>query len=258
MSLRIRFLGLASLCGLLAASSGCVHFGSCSGCGPRTCRANACGYDSCGCDPCGDSCGTARGCRTGCGPGGCGVVGGAYRKTSACLTNADLRLCSAFYQRSNAIPDTLPLGTTNRAWYQVMETNAEAVDFIIYSHDFVGDTARLTPDGRDHLWEIAARMRSTPFPVVVERSENNSNPELDAHRRQLVVAVLSNFGNADAEQRTVVSTPYGPGYNGFQAESMYYRHVGGGGYNNSGSFGNNLGSFGGFGGGGGGGIGFSN
>lgn len=269
MSLRVSILGLASLCGLLLSTSGCVHWGSCGGCGmcgPRMCGGgDSCGQ-SCGCDPCGQSCGRVgrlRGCRTGCGGGcggcGCGCVGGAYRSVSAKLTNADLRLCSAFYQRSNAIPDTLPLGTTVRAWYQVMETNAEAVDFILYRHDFVGDTARLTPDGKDHLWEIAARMRSTPFPVIVERMENNSNPELDALRRQVVVAALSSLGNADAEQRTVVSTPYGPGYNSIEAEPMYGRHVGsGGGTGNNGSFGNNLGSFGGIGGGGGGGIGFGN
>lgn len=175
------------------------------------------------------------------------------------LTNLDLALCGAFYQRSNSIPETLPLGSTNRAWYQAMETNAEAADFIIYRLDFVGDTARLTPDGRDHIWEIAARMPSTPFPVIVERSENNSNPELDALRRQVVVAVLAGFGNADAEQRTVVSQTYGPGYTDLQAEPMFYRHVGAGGAgNNPGTFGNNLGQFGGFGGGGGGGVGFGN
>lgn len=275
MSLRFRYLGLACLCGLLLATSGCVHWGvcgPCGACGPRLGRYGDPCSQSCGCDPCGQTCGSdpcgapcgrfrLRGCPTGCGGCGgcgCGLIGGAYRCTSAKLTNADLKLCGAFYQRSNSIPDTLPLGSTVRAWYQVMETNAEAVDFIIYDHDFVGDTARLTPDGRDHVWEIAARMRSAPFPVVVQRSENNSNPELDALRRQLVVSVLSSFGNADAEQRTVVSTPYGPGYNAIQAEPMYYQHLGTGGFGNNGSFGNNIGTFSGFGGGGGGGIGFGN
>jgi hypothetical protein len=185
------------------------------------------------------------------------VLGGVYQCTANKLTNADIALCSAFYRRSGSIPDTLPLGSTVRAWYQVHETNAEASDFIIHLHDFVGDTARLTPDGRDHLWEIGARMRSVPFPVIVERSENNSNPELDALRRQLVVSVLSSFGNADADQRTVVSTPYGPGFNGTQAEAMYYQHIGGGGgFGNFGTFGNNAGQFGGFGAGGG--LGFGN
>jgi hypothetical protein len=268
MSFRVPILALVCLAGLALSTSGCLHLGSCGGCGPRgLCRGGACGYDAgaCGCDPCGcdphggggwrqGRCGPCGGCRHHC---GAAAVGGVYQCTANKLTNADIALCNAFYRRSGAIPDTLPLGSTVRAWYQVSETNAEAADFIIHVHDFVGDTARLTPDGRDHIWEIAARMRSVPFPIIVERSENNSNPELDSLRRQLVVSVLTSFGNADADQRTVVSMPYGPGYNAIQAEPMYYQHIGGGGGgNNFGSFGNNLGQFGGFGGGGGGGIGF--
>lgn len=134
-----------------------------------------------------------------------------------------------------------------------MQTNAEAVDFIVNLNDFVGQTARLTPDGKDHLWEIAARMKSSPFPVVVERTENNADPEIDALRRQIVVRILTDLGNADADQRTVVATPYGPGYTGIKAEQIYYQHINGGnGSNNNGN--NNGGGFGGggFGGGGGG------
>jgi hypothetical protein len=167
-----------------------------------------------------------------------------------------MRMCGAFYNRSGAIPDTLPLGSTVRAWYQTMETNGEAVDFIVYQHEFIGQTARLTPAGRDHVWEIAARMKSTPFPVVIERTDNNSDPELDALRRQLIVSVLAGFGNPDADQRTVVSPAYGPGYNAVEAESMYYQHLNGGGFNNYGTFGNNAGTYGAFGGGAGGGLGF--
>ena len=76
-------------------------------------------------------------------------------------------------RRSSSIPDTLPLGHTVRSHYQTMETNAEAVDFILNLNDFVGSTATLTPDGKDKILEIAARMRSQPFPVVIERSYNN-------------------------------------------------------------------------------------
>jgi hypothetical protein len=54
-----------------------------------------------------------------------------------------------------------------------METNGEAADFIIHRHEFVGKTAELTSDGKDHILELAARMRSTPFPVLIERGENN-------------------------------------------------------------------------------------
>jgi len=152
--------------------------------------------------------------------------------------------------RSHAIPEVLPLGVTVRAHYQAMETNAEAVDFILYQHDFILETAELTPDGKDKLLEISARMRSAPFPVLVERSENNSNPELDAYRRDLIAQILTDLGNPDADQRTIVSTPYGPGYNSIESERDWYQHIGGGGNNNFNNFGNN-----GFGGAGGGGFG---
>jgi hypothetical protein len=137
-----------------------------------------------------------------------------------------------------------------RAHDQVMQTNAEAADFIMHRLDFVGQTAELTPDGKDHILEIAARMRSTPFPVIVEREENNSDPELDAHRRNLVAQILTDLGNPDAQQRTVVATPYGPGYVSTRAEQMYYQHIyGGTAFNNGGGFGGGFGG-GGFGGGG--------
>ena len=135
--------------------------------------------------------------------GNCQDSGGIVQRGKAACSNACWKLCGCWYKKSNAIPQTLPLGSTIRAFDQVMETNAEAVDFIIHRHDFVTQTARLTPDGRDKIVEIAARMSSAPFPVIIERSENNSNPELDSLRRNLVAQVLLDFGHADAQQRTI-------------------------------------------------------
>lgn len=165
-------------------------------------------------------------------------------------------------RRSNAIPQTLPLGSTVRAHYQVMETNGEAADFILHRHDFVGQTAELTPDARDKILEIAVRMKSAPFPVLVERSENNSDPELDLLRRNLVAQILTEYGVPDADCRTLVSPAYGRGYNAIEAEPTYYRHLlpgsglnfgygggfgnglfGGAGFGNS-AFGGGLGGFG--------------
>lgn len=153
-----------------------------------------------------------------------------------------------------AIPDTYPLGSVVRAHYHAMHTNGEASDFIINRHEFVDSSAVLTPDGKDHLLEIAARMRSAPFPVLIERGDNNSDPELDQHRRQIIVQVLTDLGNQDAEQRTIVSPAYAKGINSREAETDYYRFIYTRGFNNFGQFGNNGGQFGGFGAGGG--IGF--
>lgn len=225
-----RNLGLAALIAASVSSSGCLF--------SRGSLWSRCNSDDCYND-CNDG-----GCRPGCGSG-CGRL--SYWTS--------LGFC---HRRSGAIPQTLPLGSTVRSHYQVMQTNAEASDFIIHQHEFMGETAQLTPDGKDHVLEIAARMRSAPFPVLIERTWNNADPELDAHRRNLVAQILTDLGNPDAQQRTVVATAYGPGYNDVQAEPMYYQHVlsggGGGGY---GLYGNNFGTYGGFAGGAGGGIGFA-
>jgi len=166
-----------------------------------------------------------------------------------------------------AIPDTYPLGSVNRAHYHTMETNGEAADFIFHRNEFVGSTAELVPYGKDHIVEVAARMRSAPFPVLIERSENNSDPELDAHRRRIVAQVLTDFGVPEADQRTIVSPSYGRGINSREGEYNYYQFLYsgynngfGGGFGNGGGFGGGFGAggFGGaFGGGfGGGGFGF--
>ncbi|QDT63739.1 hypothetical protein [Calycomorphotria hydatis] len=151
--------------------------------------------------------------------------------------------------RHLAIPDTLPLGTTVRAHYHTMETNAEASDFVLHRYEFVDSTAELTPAGKDHIVEVAARMKSAPFPVVVERSEHNSDPELDAVRRELVAAVLTDFGVPEADQRTFVSPAYNKAANSAEARMDYYNFIYTRGGNNVGFNGGNTG-FGGFGGGG--------
>lgn len=48
-------------------------------------------------------------------------------------------------RRSLAIPDTYPLGSVPRAHYHQMETNGEAVDFVINRHEFIRSTAGSTP-----------------------------------------------------------------------------------------------------------------
>lgn len=131
-----------------------------------------------------------------------------------------------------------------------MQTNGEAADFVMYRNEFVDNSSELSPYGRDHIAEIAARMPSTPFPVIVQRSWNNADPELDQVRRDIVVRVLTDLGNQDACQRVVVSQPYSNGLNSMEAEQDYgrfrqIRNTSGGGV--SGGFGG-----GGFGGGGGG------
>jgi hypothetical protein len=220
----------------------CLAFTGCMGFRPWCCGSSGLFCKSKGCAP------------MGCGANGCnGECDECDDDDGCCL----LGWC-CFHRRSMAIPDVQPLGSVVRAHYHTMQTNAEAADFIIHDHEFVGMTAELTPSGKDHIVEIAARMRSAPFPVIVERSENNSDPELDAFRRDLVAQILSDFGNPDAQQRTFVAPAYGKGLNSREAEVDYYRFIyTRGGFGNFGNnFGSGLGNGGGVGGFGGTGFGF--
>ena len=188
---------------------------------------------------------------------GCCSLTGCYKPTLQFVpTTLSMR-------RSLAIPDTYPLGNTVRDFYHQMETNGEAEDFVMHRHEFIQSTAELNQHGLDHLQEIAARMRSAPYPVLIERSEFNSDPELDQHRRRQVAEMLTAMGNATANARTIVSQSYDPGLTGRNAANNYNQFTrggndngnngGGGGGNGGGGNGGGGGGFGGGGGSGGGG-----
>jgi hypothetical protein len=122
--------------------------------------------------------------------------------------------------RSPSVPDVYPLGAVNRAHYEVMQTNGEAADFIVHQFEFVGSTSELSPAGKDHVLEIAARARSVPFPILIERTDNNANPTLDEHRRASIAQVLLDLGIIDAQQRTIVAPAYGKGLSGGEIEAQ--------------------------------------
>src|SRR5262245_33156917 len=44
-----------------------------------------------------------------------------------------------------------PIGAVTDRFWETQQTNAEAADFIFYDHEFVGDTAQLTPLAKRHL-----------------------------------------------------------------------------------------------------------
>ncbi|MFO0975987.1 MAG: hypothetical protein U0996_06285 [Planctomycetaceae bacterium] len=194
---------LLALGGLL--SSGCISTNDC-------CSSSECCTTS-GCNSC-ETCDT-----------GCGTSWWPWSKK--------------YYPASRyAIPDVMPLGAVSRAHWHMQETNGEAADFVIYRNEFVENSSELTPYGRDHIMEIAARMPSAPFPVIVQRTMNNSDPELDQIRRDIVVRVLTDLGNPDADRRTVVSQPYSNGINSMEAEQDYGRFRNVRGFNNfNGGFG---------------------
>ncbi|QDT38944.1 hypothetical protein [Stratiformator vulcanicus] len=210
---------------LLTISTGCSHYSGCLA------------SKDCGEAECGESCSTGS-CSTGsCGSGlfGCKLCGGGAGMLGGCLC-----------RRHKAIPDTLPLGSTIRAHFHTMQTNAEASEFIMHRHEFVRSSSELSPVGKDHIVEIAARAKSAPFPVVIERSENNADPELDALRRNMVATILTDLGVPEADQRTFVAPGYNKAANSVEASTDYFQHI----FTRGNNFNN-----GGFAGGGGGGVG---
>jgi hypothetical protein len=106
-------------------------------------------------------------------------------------------------------PCLYPLGAVNQAHYEAMQANGQAAAFTVHQFEFIGTTSELSPAGKDHLLEIAGRVRSVPFPIVIERTDGNSNPTLDEHRRASVAQVMLDLGIGDAAQRTIVVPAYG-------------------------------------------------
>lgn len=118
-----------------------------------------------------------------------------------------------------------PLGQVTDAHWETMQTNAEAADFIFYDHEFVGQTANLTPLGRKHLLSVALRLEHVPFPVVIEESPRGENPQLDAARRQTVIDQLAQLGldRQMLEARVVVAPAFTEGLSAIEGEAAYYR-----------------------------------
>lgn len=168
-------------------------------------------------------------------------------------------------QRSGSRTPGAPahLGVVNDQVFMTQEANAEASDFVIYDHEFQGDTVRLNTGGEDHVKQIGARlMAGEQFPVLVERSFSSvvkgtdnpfpvsPNPEMDLQRRAVVVTVLQSMGIPDAEQRVIVGPAYASGFD--DEDNSRYRNQrrqnnNGGLFGNFGGFMGGFGMFGGFG-----------
>jgi len=152
----------------------------------------------------------------------------------------------------------MPLGAAVAPFLQTMETNGEAMDFVIFQHEWVGTTAQLTPAGQAHLMQIARRLADVPYPVIIEpvtfrpfdekryeekhftdmtrerrealeldlaRRENldaDRRAEIDAARRQEVVQFLASLNYPYANERVFVASPYVRGLTGVEAARAYH------------------------------------
>ena len=148
----------------------------------------------------------------------------------------------------------MPMGYATDPHFRQQEGNAEASDFVVYEHEFQGNSARLNDAGEDHLKQIAARVDKTPFPIIIAQSRItpradtvykypvHANEELDLKRREVVVQALGAMGVFDAEKRVVVGRALTFPYTDQEAERAYMIGImgwrlGGGGFGAGGGFG---------------------
>jgi hypothetical protein len=150
---------------------------------------------------------------------------------------------------------------------------AGASDFVIHQHEWYQGGEALGPDGRRHVAELAQRMQTEQYPVVLEPAEPDLkvSPNIetaiqmararDQNRRMVVIQQLAASGSIGVDSRVIVAYPQAEGLSGdeatrvFQSLSRGGGNFGGGGGNGGGGFGGGgggLGGGGGFGGGGGG------
>lgn len=119
-----------------------------------------------------------------------------------------------------------PLGQVTDAHWETQQTNAEAAKFVLYDHEFVGDTVKLTPKGQKHLLQIAIRLEHVPFPVVVEQSPDGRYPQLDVERRREVIGYLGQLGLENFENRVVIAPAFAEGLRAVEGEAAYYSTFG--------------------------------
>lgn len=147
---------------------------------------------------------------------------------TACGLVAALSLGCATHDVLDSGPEVdppFPLGAVTDAHWETQQTNAEAADFIMYDHEFKGDTVALAPGAKRHLEQMALRLEYVPFPIVIEQSMHNDNPQLDRARRHAVVEHLARMGLTNVEGRVVVAPAFAEGFTAIEAENSYYNII---------------------------------
>ena len=120
-----------------------------------------------------------------------------------------------------------PLGAVSDVFWETQQTNAEAADFTFYDHEFRGDTAQLAPGAKRHLESVALRLEHVPFPVVIEQSRHDRNPELDQSRREMIVEQLTRMGVPNAAGRVVIAPAFVEGFTADEGAEAYFSLFGG-------------------------------
>jgi hypothetical protein len=97
-----------------------------------------------------------------------------------------------------------PHGSFVRRFQALQADKAEASDFVVFLNEWFEGGTQLGPFGVYHINQIAQRLPTVPFLVMVQPQADSA---LNEKRRQVVVAALLGLGVADAETRVVIAYP---------------------------------------------------
>jgi hypothetical protein len=114
-----------------------------------------------------------------------------------------------------AIP--APVGTYVNKFIDLQAAKAEADDFVVYNHEWYLGGRDLGPYGRYHLNEMAKRLPSVPFPVVIEPTVDE---ELNEERRRVIVLLLERYRVPNPNERVILAFPMAGGLYGREAEAL--------------------------------------
>jgi len=114
-----------------------------------------------------------------------------------------------------AIPQ--PNSTYDCRWIHSEMARAAQDEFVIYLYEWSADPTKLTSSGQQHVARIARLLCQTPYPVVIEPSEDR---HLDEQRRTTIVEALAGGGSTVTPDRVVIVKPEAEGLYGLEASGV--------------------------------------
>jgi uncharacterized membrane protein YgcG len=120
-----------------------------------------------------------------------------------------------------AIPQ--PAGTDLCQWNHAERARADQENFVVYLYEWSVEPAKLTPNGREHVDCLAARLMQSNCPIVVETSHDE---RLDAARRDEIMRTLAERNVVLPFERVVVGNSQAEGLYGAETIGVAGRMLG--------------------------------
>jgi hypothetical protein len=118
----------------------------------------------------------------------------------------------------------LPLGKRVFEHATTQIANATAARMVLYDYDFLEGSSRLNLSGQDKLDEIAAKLPTNFFPIIIERTPKT--PGLAQARQAAVLAALASGPFPVPRERVVVGRPIANGLSGQEAILVNFNQLG--------------------------------